>query len=165
MEGGEMYYCQKDNILFAGEFRNSNKGNELTAELLKVRELIILKSSGFHLDTVFSPVFNSTGSLCACIVCIELLDVDSREKLQVFAKKRGIELLYVSPEEAIGINGKLGSFAVNCLPLPGTLIGCAIFENEFVNDALRRHGVKHITTPLSQFRLSGGSVHCLTNEL
>ncbi|MDP6570518.1 MAG: arginine deiminase-related protein [Candidatus Marinimicrobia bacterium] len=165
MEGGELYYCPLEKILFAGESRNSKKGNELTADFLQTDELIVLKSKGFHLDTVFTPVLDSTGSLCACIVCMELMEAVSAKRLKDFCQQQIIELLTVHPDEAIGSNGVLGSFAVNCLPLPGILIGCAPFKNDAINAGLKNHGVQHVITPLTQFRLSGGSVHCLTNEL
>ncbi len=165
MEGGELYYCPLEKILFAGESRNSKKGNELTTHYLQADELIVLKSKGFHLDTVFTPVFDSTGGLCACIVCLELVEAESAIRLKDFCKQRNIDLLTIQPDEAIGSNGVLGSFAVNCLPLPGMLIGCTPFKNDAVIAALKIHEVQHIITPLTQFRLSGGSVHCLTNEL
>lgn len=165
MEGGELYYCPMENILFAGESRNSRKGNTYTAQLLQAEELMVLKSKGFHLDTVFTPVFDPTGKLCACIVCMELLEAESADKLLSFCRKRSIKILSIRPEEAIGSNGNLGSFAVNCLPLPGLLIGCAPFQDKSVRAFLAENAVRHITTPLTQFRLSGGSVHCLTNEL
>ena len=39
MEGGELYYCPMEKVLFAGESRNSKMGNELTAKFLHVDEL------------------------------------------------------------------------------------------------------------------------------
>ena len=59
MEGGEFYFCKKENILFAGVARNNSIGNEKTAELLNVSELIQLETNAFHLDTIFTPVINN----------------------------------------------------------------------------------------------------------
>ena len=165
IEGGEFYFCPTENILFAGESRNSPKGNEKTAKLLNVGELIILKANAFHLDTLFTPVFNQQNELCLLIVCTQLLDKDSKIRLRDFSKKRGIQLLEIPPEEAIGLGSKLGSFAVNCLSLPGHLVGPTHFKTATVISALEKRKIKHSVVPLSQFRLSGGAVHCLTNEL
>lgn len=165
MEGGEFYYCANENILFAGESRNSRKGNEKTADILGVEELIILKSNSFHLDTLFTPVFNSDNQLCLLIACTTLLEKESVNQLKKMMYNRDIPILVISPEEAIGTTSKLGSFAVNCLPLPGQLIGAAEFKSETVKTTLKEHNIAHSAVSLTQFHLSGGSVHCLTNEL
>lgn len=165
MEGGEFYFCPNENILFAGESRNNRQGNEKSAALLNVNELVILKSNAFHLDTLFTPVFNESNNLCLLIACTNLLEKESVNILKRFAHDRNIPVLNVTPEEAIGNTDKLGSFAVNCLPLPGILLGSAPFVSESVNLALDEHNISHAIIPLTQFRLSGGSVHCLTNEL
>ena len=165
IEGGEFYYCSNENILFAGESRNSRKGNEKTAELLDVEELVILRSNSFHLDTLCTPVFNSDNQLCLLIACTALLEKESVNQLRKMMHNRNIPILEVPPEEAIGTTNKLGSFAVNCLPLPGQLIGAAEFKSETVRTALIEHNITHSVVSLTQFHLSGGSVHCLTNEL
>ena len=165
IEGGEFYYCANENILFAGESRNSRKGNEKTAELLDVKELVILRSNSFHLDTLCTPVFNSDNQLCLVIACTALLEGESVNQLKNMMQNRNIPILEIPPEEAIGTTGKLGSFAVNCLPLPGQLIGAAEFVSETVKAALTEHNITHSVVSLTQFHLSGGSVHCLTNEL
>ena len=66
---------------------------------------------------------------------------------------------------SIGTGDQLGEFAVNCSPLPGNLIGPTRFRSLKVNQLLKELDVMHITVPTTQFRLSGGAVHCLTNEL
>lgn len=165
IEGGEFYYCSNENILFAGESRNSRKGNEKTAELLGVEELLILRSNSFHLDTLCTPVFNLDNELCLLIVCTALLEKDSVDQLIKMMHHRNVPILEIPPEEAIGTTGKLGSFAVNCLPLPGQLIGAAEFSSETVRTALTEHNITHSVVSLTQFHLSGGSAHCLTNEL
>ena len=165
IEGGEFYYCSNENILFAGESRNSRKGNEKTAELLDVEDLVILRSNSFHLDTLCTPVFNSDNQLCLLIACTALLEKESVNQLKKMMHNRNIPLLEIPPDEAIGTTDKLGSFAVNCLPLPGQLIGAAEFKSETVRTALAKHNITHSVVSLTQFHLSGGSVHCLTNEL
>ena len=165
IEGGEFYYCSNENILFAGESRNSRKGNEKTAELLDVEDLVILRSDSFHLDTLCTPVFNSDNQLCLLIACTALLEKESVDQLNKMTRNRNIPILEIPPEESIGTTDKLGSFAVNCLPLPGQLIGAAEFKSEIVRTALIEHNITHSVVSLTQFHLSGGSVHCLTNEL
>ena len=165
IEGGEFYYCSNENILFAGESRNSRKGNEKTAELLDVEDLVILRSNSFHLDTLCTPVFNSDNQLCLLIACTALLEKESMNQLRKMMHNRNIPILEIPPEEAIGTTNNLGSFAVNCLPLPGQLIGAAEFKSETVRTALTEHNITHSVVSLTQFHLSGGSVHCLTNEL
>ncbi len=164
-EGGEFYYCKKENILFAGECRNNRKGSEQTAGLLNVDQLIILKSDAFHLDTIFTPVFDKQNHLAAIIGCTELMTPDSRNDLRLFGKKNDVPLIEVTPDDAIGTKDELGDFSVNCLPLPGYLVGPSRFREKKVEQLLQSLGILHITVPLTQYRLSGGAVHCATNEL
>ena len=124
-----------------------------------------MKSDVFHLDTLFTPVINKKNQLAAMIACTSLMENESAVNLKNFAKKLSIELIEVGPEDSIGTNNQLGEFAVNCCPLPGYLIGPTRFRSLKVNKILKELEVMHITIPTTQFRLSGGSVHCLTNEL
>ena len=39
------------------------------------------------------------------------------------------------------------------------------FSNPIIDEQLSELGIKIKITPTSQFQLSGGSVHCVTNEL
>lgn len=164
-EGGEFYYCKNENVLFSGECRNNRKGAENTAALLDVQELVIMKSDAFHLDTIFTPVFNKNNDLTALLGCTDLMTSDSKGNLRKFARKKDIPLIEVSPQDAIGTNEELGDFSVNCLPLPGYLIGPSRFRDKRVETLLKSIDVLHITVPLTQYRLSGGAVHCATNEL
>lgn len=164
-EGGEFYYCPRENLFFGGMSRNSRTGTEKTAERLNADELIVLESDAFHLDTVFTPVFNRKHRLCAVIAAVDLLSPDSQKRLREFARHQDIPLVEIPPEDALGTRDKLGEFAVNCLPLPGYLIGPARFRSEQVDPLLSSLGVMHISVPTTQFRLSGGAIHCLTNEL
>lgn len=164
-EGGEFYYCSEPKILFSGACRNNVKGAEWVAQEFDVNELIIMKSDVFHLDTLFTPVINKKNELAAMIACTELMEKESVDDLKSFANKISVELVEVDPEDSIGTKDKLGEFAVNCCPLPGYLIGPTRFRSLKVNQLLKDLEVMHITIPTTQFRLSGGSVHCLTNEL
>ena len=93
------------------------------------------------------------------------MEKESANDMKDFADKMSIELVDVDPEDSIGTKEQLGEFAVNCCPLPGYLIGPTRFRSLKVNELLKELEVMHITVPTTQFRLSGGSVHCLTNEL
>ena len=164
-EGGEFYYCPQDGILFSGACRNNVKGAEWVAQELNVDELVLMKSNAFHIDTLFTPVINLENTLVAVIACTNLMEKDSVENLKLFAKRKNIELVEVPPEDAIGTENELGEFAVNCEPIPGYLIGPTRFRSNKVAPLLKELGVMHITVPTTQFRLSGGAIHCLTNEL
>ena len=164
-EGGEFYYCPGDNILFGGVSRNNRNGTEKVASLLNVKDLVIIESDAFHLDTIFTPVFNDKKQTVAVIAALELMTAASSAGLTSFCEKNDIVLIPVNPDDAIGTDSELGDFSVNCLPLPGYLIGPARFRNNDVAPILKKLDVKHITIPTTQFRLSGGAIHCLTNEL
>lgn len=164
-EGGEFYYCSKDNILFSGLSRNNIAGAEKVSELLNVDHLVTITSKAFHLDTIFTPVFDRNNDLVCLILCMDLIDDTSRRSLKEIARKRSITLIDVPPEDGIGTDSHLGEFAVNCLPFPGYLIGPSRFRSDQVDPLLKSMGVMHISLPMTQFRLSGGAIHCLTNEL
>jgi len=164
-EGGEFYYCPGDGVLFSGACRNNVEGAEWVAQEFNVEELVIMKSNAFHLDTLFTPVINKDNKLVAVIGCTTLMEKESVDNLRQFAKRKNIELVEVPPEDAIGTENELGEFAVNCEPLPGFLVGPTRFRSNKVAPLLKELGVMHITVPTTQFRLSGGAIHCLTNEL
>jgi len=164
-EGGEFYYCSGAKILFSGACRNNIKGAEWVAQEFDVNELVIMKSNVFHLDTLFTPVIKKDNQLGAMIACTSLMDKESINNLRSFSNKMSVELIEVDPEDSIGTKEELGEFAVNCCPLPGYLIGPTRFRSLKANQLLKELDVMHITVPTTQFRLSGGSVHCLTNEL
>ena len=164
-EGGEFYYCSGAKILFSGACRNNIKGAEWVAQEFDVNELVIMKSNVFHLDTLFTPVIKKDNQLGAMIACTSLMDKESINNLRSFSNKMSVQLVEVDPEDSIGTKEELGEFAVNCCPLPGYLIGPTRFRSLKANQLLKELDVMHITVPTTQFRLSGGSVHCLTNEL
>ena len=164
-EGGEFYYCPKENVLFSGVTRNSISGAEEVASFLQVNELIIVETKAFHLDTVFTTVFDHDGSLCAVIVCKKLISKNSMERLDEFANSTNIKIFNIPSHDAIGSSKNIGSLAVNNLSVPGLLIGSSRFSDSSVIEELDSMNIKMEVSQVSQFQLSGGSIHCLTNEL
>ena len=164
-EGGEFYYCPKENLLFSGVTRNSISGAEEVASFLKVNELIIVETKAFHLDTVFTTVFDHDGSLCAVIVCKKLISKNSMERLDEFANSTNIKIFNIPSHDAIGSSKNIGSLAVNNLSVPGLLISSSRFSDSSVIEKLDSMNIKMEVSQVSQFQLSGGSIHCLTNEL
>ena len=54
---------------------------------------------------------------------------------------------------------------MNCLTLPGILISTAEIDDDRTIEFINNNNIRFIVSDVSQFNLSGGSVHCLTNEL
>ena len=164
-DGGEFYFCREGDYLFSGIQRNTRKGIESTAEALEAKKLLILDGLGYHLDTFFTPVLNKNGTLAALIVCSKILSIQSKKDLIYFSETEDIPVFEIPPMDAIGTSKKLGTFAVNALPLPGLLIRPNNFTDSSLDQKLSDLGIECIVTPTSQFQLSGGSIHCVTNEL
>lgn len=164
-DGGEFYLCKKDNILFSGLKRNSLQGAQFVAEQLKVKSMVLIEGEGFHLDTYFTPALNKRGRIAALIVCLKIISDDSRKRITKIAKKLNVPIFDIPPDDAIGSEEKIGSFAANALPLPGVLVHPNRFSDKTIGTKLLNIGIEQVITPTSQFQLSGGSVHCLTNEI
>ena len=164
-EGGEFYFCPKDKLLFSGIKRNTIKGAEHVASFLNVNELILIETPSFHLDTVFATVLDKQGALCAMIVCKELIAKNSFKDLEKISKKLNIQIIIVPKKDSIGTSKHLGSLAVNSFCSPGLLISSSNYSNIWVERKLKELNVNREICPVSQFQISGGSVHCLTNEL
>ena len=164
-DGGEFFYCAKDKILFSGLKRNSQKGVDFVAEELNVDKVVLLEGTGFHLDTFFTPVLNKEGYIAALIICMKALKPTSKKVLYQFANKNNIPVFDVPEQDAIGTKKRTGKFAVNTLPLPGVILKPDYFSNPFIDEQLGDLGIKIKISQTSQFQLSGGSVHCVTNEL
>ena len=164
-EGGEFYFCPKDKLLFSGINRNTIAGAEYVASFVNANELILVDSPSFHLDTVFTTVFDKQGSLSAMIVCKELITKDSFKNLEKISKKLNVHIIIIPKKDSIGTGDYLGSLAVNSFCAPGLLISSSNYSDCSVEQKLDSLGVKTEVCPVSQFQLSGGSVHCLTNEL
>ena len=164
-DGGEFFYCAKNKVLFSGLQRNTQKGVDFVAAELNVNKVVLLKGEGFHLDTFFTPVLDKNGHIVALIVCEKVLDPISKKDLYNYANNNNIAVFNISENDALGTKKQTGKFAVNALPLPGVLFRSDYFSNPAIDEQLSKLGIKIKITPTSQFQLSGGSVHCVTNEL
>ena len=164
-EGGEFYFCPKDKLLFSGINRNTIAGAEYVASFLNANELILIDTPSFHLDTVFTTVFDKQGTLSAMIVCEELITKDSFKNLEKISVELNVHIITIPAKDSIGTDNQLGSLAVNSFCAPGLLISSSNYSDFSVEQKLDSLGVNTEVCPVSQFQLSGGSVHCLTNEL
>ena len=164
-EGGEFYFCPKDKLLFSGINRNTIAGAEYVASFLNANELILIDTPSFHLDTVFTTVFDKQGALSAMIVCQELITKDSFKNLEKISVELNVHIITIPAKDSIGTDNQLGSLAVNSFCAPGLLISSSNYSDFSVEQKLESLGVNTEVCPVSQFQLSGGSVHCLTNEL
>ncbi|MDA9946258.1 arginine deiminase-related protein [Candidatus Marinimicrobia bacterium] len=164
-EGGEFYFCPKDKILFSGINRNTIKGAEEVASFLNVNQLIMIETSSFHLDTVLTTVFDKYGNLKAIVFCDELISKKSTKNLKKLSKEFNVDLISIGQEDSIGSKNKLGSLAVNSFSSPGLLISSVKYSSSFARKKLSELQITLEECPVSQYQLSGGSVHCITNEL
>ena len=162
-EGGEFFFLPKENILLAGQNRNNLKGAEQMAEKLKVSRLHIIKSSGYHLDTSISPIFNDKYECIGVICAREVFRNNEINDLRSICISNQWELIEIEHQN---INSSLNfRTAMNGLTLPGLFIGSKKLNQKLISDFASSNGVAFDSTEVSQFNLSGGSVHCLTNEL
>ncbi len=162
MEGGEYYFSKNDNILFSGISRGNRKGVNETAKHLEVDEVLIVETDAFHMDTVFTIMLGNDGKLSGIIVCLEL--IKNKDEIIGFAKKHNIQLIEIDPIDSIDFDGK-GKLSVNCLALPGVLLGGHKFLTPGGEEKIAGLGINHSVTPITQFLHSAGGYHCLTNEL
>lgn len=162
-EGGEFFYLPKENILLAGLCRNNLKGAESMARLMGVDQLHIIESSGYHLDTAICPIFNNEYD-CIGINCAkEVFDDKNYKVLKNLCSKHGWELIDI--ENYNQKQSLEARAAMNALTLPGILISGAPILSKKVKDFTAANNIQMHISSVSQFNLSGGSIHCLTNEL
>ena len=162
-EGGEFFYLPKENILLAGLCRNNLKGAESMAGLMGVDQLHIIESSGYHLDTAICPIFNNEYD-CIGINCAkEVFDDKNYKVLKNLCSKHGWELIDI--ENYNQKQSLEARAAMNALTLPGILISGAPILSKKVKDFTAANNIQMHISSVSQFNLSGGSIHCLTNEL
>ena len=162
-EGGEFFYLPKENILLAGLCRNNLKGAESMAGLMGVDQLHIIESSGYHLDTAICPIFNNEYD-CIGINCAkEVFDDKNYKALRNLCSKYGWELIDI--ENYNQKQSLEARAAMNALTLPGILISGAPILSKKVKDFTAANNIQMHISSVSQFNLSGGSIHCLTNEL
>ena len=162
-EGGEFFYLPNENILLAGKGRNNLKGAEQMAEKLKVSNLFIIPSSGYHLDTSISPIFDNNHDCIGIICAREVFNNNEINNLRSICISNQWELIEIEHQN---ISSSL-SFrtAMNALTLPGLFIGSKKLNQKPISEFALSNGITFDSTEVSQFNLSGGSVHCLTNEL
>lgn len=162
-EGGEFFYLPKENILLAGQCRNNLKGAEHMAEKLKVSQLYIIPSSGYHLDTSISPIFNNNYDCIGIICAKEVFNDKQFLNFSTICNKNNWDIIEV--EHRSQIESIQFRTSMNSLSLPGLLIGSSALNDTKIIDFTSVNNIILDTTPASQFNLSGGSIHCLTNEL
>ena len=162
-EGGEFFFLPKENILLAGQCRNNLRGAEQMAEKLKVSNLHIINSGGYHLDTSISPIFNDEYDCIGLICAREVFSNNEINDLRSICRSNQWELIEIEHQD---IDSSL-SFrtAMNGLTLPGLFIGSKNFNQKQISDFALSNNIIFDSASVSQFNLSGGSVHCLTNEL
>ena len=162
-EGGEFFFLPKENILLAGQGRNNLSGAEQMAEKLKVSNLHIINSSGYHLDTSISPIFNDEYDCIGLICAREVFSHKEINDLRSICRLNQWELIEIENQD---IDSSL-SFrtAMNGLTLPGLFIGSKNLNQKQISDFALSNNIIFDYANVSQFNLSGGSVHCLTNEL
>jgi N-dimethylarginine dimethylaminohydrolase len=162
IEFGEVYYLETSNgsFYFGGLSRANKEGHDFVKNIIKPDHYYLIESKGYHLDTVFTPVVNTDNKLIAIIIAKEMLEQDSYDNL----KNLDIEIVNVNNKDSSDEDG-LGNYAINCLAGKGVLIGGSKFTTPLVEERLKKLGIKHYVVSLIDFNLSGGSVHCLTNEI
>ena len=162
-EGGEFFYLPKENVLLAGQCRNNLKGAEYMAEQLKVSSLYIIPSAGYHLDTSISPIFNNDYDCIGIICAKEVFNDNQFLNFSKICKENNwdiIEVEHKNENESIKFRTSM-----NSLSLPGLMIGSEALKDKKILNFTSANNITLDATPASQFNLSGGSIHCLTNEL
>ena len=162
-EGGEFYYLPKEQLLFAGMTRNSKKGIDEVAAFLEVKNVCIVQTPAFHLDTNFTVLLDGSGACIGALACKDA--ITNLAEVTAFLNNHSIPLYPLDSIDGMGEPSRPGNFAANSLALPGILFGSAPFKTPGMEDKLTALGIRHIVVPLEDLTLSGGSVHCLTNEL
>jgi len=163
LEFGEVIYLEtkSGSYYFGGVSRSNEIAHDFVRDIVKPDNYIIIKSSGYHLDTVFSPVLSPENEIVALLVTKGKITDESIKLLQ----KLEIEMIYVDQIDSSGKDMELGNYAINTLIAPGVMVNCAYFETEGVEEKLKDFGVKRFVSSLTYFRFAGGSYHCLTNEI
>lgn len=163
IEFGEVFLLKTilGSFYFGGISRSNKKGHDFVRSIIKPDKYCLIKSEGYHLDTVFTPVLNKNNQLIAFILVKKMIDKKSLELL----KKFNVEIININPIDSSGNGKELGNYAVNTLIAPGVMLNCAKFLTKGVENKLKKLGIKRFISPLKDFRFAGGSYHCLTNEI
>ncbi len=162
-EGGEFFYLPNEDILLAGQSRNNLRGAEQMAEKLNVSELFIIPSEGYHLDTSISPIYNKNYDCIGIICAKEVFNNKEFQNLKNICTSNSWDLIDIENNNTTeSINFRT---SMNALTLPGVFIGSSKLNQKGIDEFCFGNDIILDTTSVSQFNLSGGSVHCLTNEL
>ena len=162
-EGGEFFFLPKENLLLAGQCRNNLRGAEQMAEKLNVSNLHIINSNGYHLDTSISPIFNNEYDCIGLICAREVFSDNEINDLRNICRLNQWELIEIEHQDTtLSLSFRT---AMNGLTLPGLFISSQKLNQKKISDFALSNNVIFDSTSVSQFNLSGGSVHCLTNEL
>ncbi len=163
LEFGEVFYLEtaERTYYFGGLSRSSAEAHYVMREIIQPDEFLLIRSRGYHLDTVFTPVLDPGNLLRAVIVAEDsVADGDLAE-----LEELDLQVIRILPEDSSGQGESLGNYAVNALVGPGVLVNCCRFGTPGVEERLKELEVRRFVTPLEYFRYAGGSVHCLTNEV
>lgn len=163
LEGGEFHYLPQEQLLLAGINRNNKEGVDAVSKFLKVKDVCIVKTDAYHLDTNVGVVRDVSGKCCAVLACRNA--IANYSEFDRWCIRHGLQLIPLDATDGMGNPEKPGSFAVNSLAIPGFLVSCAYFQTPGVEDMIASGGVKHLVVPLEDLTFTGGAVHCLTNEL
>lgn len=163
IEFGEVFFIKNksESFYFGGLSRSNREGHELVREILKPDHFILIKSSGYHLDTVMTPLINKNKELSGFILDKENISPESLEDIKSLKK----EIIYIEGKDSLGEGDEPGYYTVNSLAGPGVLLNCGEFFTPGVENKLKQMGIEHFHSPLTYFRFAGGSYHCLTNEI
>jgi len=168
LEGGDAHYTPYDHLYIGGLFRANERGHQAVIEQSDVTDVALLKTEGFHVDTVLVPALDVRGKLKAIIACRQAIERASWDILNAFAARNSAELLDIAPIDSIGSGEQHysdGQYAVNCMPLPGVLLGNGSFQTPGIEDRLKELGIEHQCSPMPECAKSGGAFHCLTQQI
>ena len=163
LEFGEVFFLQTKNgsFYFGGLSRSNKKGHDFVRSIIKPDHYCLIKSEGYHLDTVFTPILSKKNELIAFVVAKDLITSKSLKTL----KKFKVKIINLDLIDSSGEGNTLGNYAINALIAPGIMLNCKKFLTKGVENELKKIGVKRFVSPLTFFRFAGGSYHCLTNEI
>jgi len=163
IEFGEAFFLETNygTYYFGGLSRSNKKGHDFVRSIIKPAHYCLIKSNGYHLDTVFSPVVDKNNNLTAFIVAKNMISKNSLLAL----KKLGGTIIYVNSMDSSGHGNILGNYTVNTFTAPGLMMNCGKFSTPGVENKLKALKIKRYSAPLTYFRFAGGSYHCLTNEI
>jgi N-dimethylarginine dimethylaminohydrolase len=162
-EGGEFHWVPYERLLFAGVCRNNEVGAMAVTRQLGATKVCIIETDAFHVDTVFCPLLDVRGRLCGALAALAL--IKNADDVVDFLEERETPVFELVPEDAIGTPDTPGSLAVNLFTDAGRQRWRRAVPDARDRRPHRRFGILHIMSPVSQFHISGGGVHCLPNEL